>query len=129
MSKHRNTVALWMVVLVGCSATTTTTITTAGPAPTPHRPKATARLDVPRGHLPPAGACRVWIPTEPPGHQPSPRSCNGIVDVAPAGAWILYRPSDDDRVVEVSYLDQARPAKVVYTQVFDAKTGKPVDES
>ena len=41
----------------------------------------------------------------------------------------MYRPADDDRVVEVSYLDEARPAKVVYTQVFDAKTGKPVDKS
>ena len=46
MSKRRNTASLWMLVLVGCSATTTTTITTTDPAPTPHRPKATARLDM-----------------------------------------------------------------------------------
>ena len=124
MSRRGNTLSIWMLVLVGCSATTT--ITTTNPAPTPQGPKATARLDVPRGHLPPAGTCRVWIPTEPPGHQPSPRTCNGIVDVAPAGSWILHRPSDNDGIVEVSYLDEARPAKVAHTQVFDAKTGKPV---
>ena len=30
---------------------------------------------VPPGHLPPAGACRVWYEGVPPGHQPPPTSC------------------------------------------------------
>jgi hypothetical protein len=30
---------------------------------------------VPRGHLPPAGMCRIWIDGVPPGHQPAPTSC------------------------------------------------------
>lgn len=30
---------------------------------------------VPKGHLPPAGMCRVWIDGVPPGHQPAPTSC------------------------------------------------------
>lgn len=31
--------------------------------------------DVPRGHLPPRGMCRVWIEGVPPGHQPRPTDC------------------------------------------------------
>lgn len=30
---------------------------------------------IPKGHLPPAGMCRVWIDGVPPGHQPAPTSC------------------------------------------------------
>lgn len=30
---------------------------------------------VPRGHLPPAGMCRVWIDGVPPGHQPQVTDC------------------------------------------------------
>lgn len=30
---------------------------------------------IPRGHLPPPGECRVWRPGVPPGHQPPPFRC------------------------------------------------------
>lgn len=30
---------------------------------------------VPKGHLPPAGLCRVWIDGVPPGHQPAVTNC------------------------------------------------------
>lgn len=30
---------------------------------------------IPPGHLPPPGACRVWLPDRPPGHQPPATSC------------------------------------------------------
>jgi len=30
---------------------------------------------IPPGHMPPPGACRVWIEGRPPGHQPSVTSC------------------------------------------------------
>ena len=43
-------------------------------------------LDIPNGHLPPPGSCRVWYPDRPPGHQPPPTSCN--VDM-PAGAVLI----------------------------------------
>src|SRR5687768_5204729 len=58
-----------------------------------------SQLKVPPGHLPRAGQCRVWFPGRPPGQQPSAGSCNGIERVAPAGSWILYRPTHDKRVV------------------------------
>lgn len=31
--------------------------------------------DIPRGHLPPPGSCRVWFDERPPGQQPPPTSC------------------------------------------------------
>ena len=47
----------------------------------------TARaLGIPPGHLPPPGECRVWIPGRPPGRQARPRSCDGIMAVAPGGS-------------------------------------------
>ena len=32
-------------------------------------------VDIPKGHLPPPGECRDWIPGLPPGQQPPPRKC------------------------------------------------------
>lgn len=34
-----------------------------------------ARLDIPKGHYPPPGECRIWFPDRPAGHQPPPGSC------------------------------------------------------
>lgn len=42
--------------------------------------------DIPPGHYPPPGSCRVWFPDRPPGHQPPPSSCNVRV---PRGAVLI----------------------------------------
>ena len=47
-------------------------------------------LRVPRGHYPPAGACRLWYVGRPPGHQPAPVRCDRLYGRAPRGAFILY---------------------------------------
>jgi hypothetical protein len=41
-------------------------------------------LDIPPGHLPPPGQCRLWYPDRPPGHQPPPQSCGYLRAHAPA---------------------------------------------
>src|SRR5688500_9828302 len=46
---------------------------TAGPALAQGRGK--NKQNVPPGHLPPAGLCRVWYDGVPPGHQPAPTNC------------------------------------------------------
>ena len=88
----------------------------------------TMKLDVPRGHLPDVGECRVWLPASPPGQQPKPKSrpCDGISNAAPAGSWVLYRP--DARVVHVMVIDARRAGAVIRTRVFDIETGQLVRE-
>lgn len=47
-------------------------------------------IRVPRGHYPPAGACRVWFDGRPPGRQPRAVNCQRLYGRVPAGAFILY---------------------------------------
>jgi hypothetical protein len=93
-------------------------------------PSTAATLGIPPGHLPDAGECRVWIPGLPPGHQPKPKSrpCPGIATVAPAGSWIVYRPTDDRKVVHVREVDPRRPGVVVRIRVFDIATTRLLRE-
>jgi hypothetical protein len=91
------------------------------PPEPPPGPSGNVTLNVPPGHLPELGECRVWIPGLPPGRQPRPKSrrCDGIASVAPAGSWILYRPSDDEKVVHVRLVDARRAGVVIRVRIFD----------
>ncbi len=44
---------------------------------------------IPRGHMPPAGKCRIWFPNRPPGHQPPPGDCKELKYKVPRGAWLI----------------------------------------
>ena len=70
-----------------------------GPGPRTH-PSYRA-LNIPPGHLPPPGQCRVWYPGKPPGHQPPPTSCESALTSAGMDSWVLYRDSDDAKTLEV----------------------------
>jgi hypothetical protein len=86
-------------------------------------PAAAATLNVPPGQLPRPGLCRLWFPDRPPGRQPKARPCAEVESGAPAGTWVLYRPSQDRNVVHVRYLDDRRAGVVVWIRVFDASSG------
>jgi hypothetical protein len=86
-------------------------------------PPAVATLNVPPGQLPKPGLCRLWFPDRPPGRQPKARPCAEVESGAPAGTWVLYRPSQDRAVVHVRYLDDRRAGVVVWIRVFDASSG------
>ncbi len=80
-------------------------------------------LDVPPGHLPPPGKCRVWFPGRPPGRQAKAESCNTAMANAPAGSWVLYRPGKGNEV-HARVIDSRRPGVVVSVKVYEAAKGR-----
>lgn len=54
---------------------------------------------VPPGHYPPPGECRIWFVNRPPGHQPPPARCESLIGRVPAGAFLLY----GDRAWDTEY--------------------------
>lgn len=46
-------------------------------------------VEIPRGHWPPPGKCRIWFPDRPPGHQPKPGKCKKLRDRVPPGAYLV----------------------------------------
>ena len=80
-------------------------------------------LGIPPGHLPPPGKCRVWFPGRPPGRQPRAESCSAAMANAPAGSWVLYRPSRGDEV-HARVVDSQRAGVVVSVQVYTATEGR-----
>lgn len=114
-----------VLTVAGCARRTVVV----APGPTVSRgetgPSTAVTLGVPPGHLPPPGECRVWVPGVPPGQQRHPaRSCSGILATAPAGSFVIYRPTRDRKVVRVRYLDSHRAGVVIAVRVFDAASGK-----
>ena len=87
-----------------------------------------ATLNLPPGQLPELGQCRNWIPGQPPGLQPRPKSrpCEGLT--APAGTWILYRPANDAKVVHVRVVDAHRAGVVVRVWVYDIQSKRLLRE-
>ena len=113
-------------LLLAGAAACTITPSQSSPTPEPVRryPATSAKtLGVPPGHLPPVGQCRVWVPGKPPGRQERARSCSNIERDAPKGSWILYRPAENQKVVQVREIDERRPGVVVHLRVYDAEKG------
>jgi len=118
-----------LAVLAATACSSLKSTPPAAPAPAMRQgPSTAATLGIPPGHLPPPGQCRVWLPGEPPGHQPRPRSCAHIERTAPAGSWIVYRPSEDKKVVHVRVVDERRPGVVVRLRVYDVHRGTFIRE-
>lgn len=50
-------------------------------------------LGIPKGHLPPPGECKIWIPRRPAGQQGPPQSCSAAFRNVPPGAWVITHES------------------------------------
>ena len=48
------------------------------------------QVDIPPGHLPPPGMCRIWFPGRPPGQQPPPGDCEELRHRLPPEAVLVY---------------------------------------
>ncbi|MFJ3368264.1 tetratricopeptide repeat protein [Pseudomonas sp. NPDC086251] len=51
--------------------------------------RAYAGFEIPRGHRPPPGKCRIWFPDRPPAHQPAPGKCKKLRHRVPSGAYLV----------------------------------------
>lgn len=131
---NRIAFAVGLLIVGACSRTTRTIILEPNPEVRDNRdnrgPSTAATLSVPPGHLPKPGECRIWIPGTPPGRQPKPksRSCAPIGAVAPAGSWIIYRPTDNRKLVHVREVDARRAGAVIRIRIFDIETTRLVRE-
>lgn len=79
------------------------------------------RLNIPAGHYPPPGECRVWFPDRAPGQQPPPIKCG---DPVPPGAWLIQHPTDLPRDhVTVSVYEPGRPGVIHAVGEFQIGSG------
>lgn len=76
------------------------------------------RLNIPKGHYPPPGECRIWYPGRPAGHQPPPGNCDRLYSSVPPGAWMIHRPDWDRDRVYVNAYDPYRRGRVLVTGEF-----------
>ncbi len=81
------------------------------------------RLNIPKGHYPSPGECRIWYPDKPAGHQPPPGKCSELRSQVPPGAWLIRHPEDEAERVHVMVYDERRPDTVRVTGEFDTRTG------
>lgn len=75
-------------LLAGCAARGAVVV---DPAPgvivtSPHAPR---HVDIPKGHYPPPGTCRIWVPGVPPGQQSPPGNCEDLQYRVPPGAILV----------------------------------------
>jgi len=77
-------------------------------------------LDIPPGHYPPPGECRIWYPDRPAGHQPPPGDCSRV----PPGAWVIHHPYDLPGRVHVNVYEPSYPGRVHIIGEFDIGSGE-----
>ena len=80
-------------------------------------------LGIPAAQLPPAGQCRLWKSNRPVREQAAAGACSEIESTAPPESWVLYRPRQDPRLVDVRIIDPDQAGLVTQVRVYDAERG------
>lgn len=94
-----STIAIPLLVLAGCTVnprpvvvTTPAPVVQSTPAPVVMGAPASSgpvTVEVPAGHFPPAGSCRIWRPGVAPTQQDLPGNCADLQNRVPAGSILL----------------------------------------
>lgn len=79
---------------------------------------------IPKGHFPPPGSCRIWYPDRPAGQQPPPDHCDTLASQVPPGAWLVSRVPGFEDQIYVSFYHATQPRTVLGSAWYDLKTGK-----
>jgi hypothetical protein len=73
--------------LTGCAGSAVVVSGEGPPVFVPEVPGAS--FNIPRGHYPPPGSCRIWLPGVPPGQQSPPGDCEVLRYRVPPGAVLV----------------------------------------
>ncbi len=65
-------------------------LTAAAPLSAQGRDRDRAPDDIPAGHRPPPGMCRVWVDGVPPGQQPAPTDCKTAIRNRPPNGRVIF---------------------------------------
>lgn len=88
-------------------------------------------LNIPPGHLPPPGMCKIWFPNTPPGRQ-SKRSgnCKTLQRRVPEGAWLIRHPSGrGSNTVDVSVYEKTSSGSLsLKIRTYNFETGIFISE-
>ena len=119
-------VVLTLLLLCGCSSHYRVEARSESPSSGPEArpaPKSMAKLNIPPGHLPDPGQCRIWIPGTPPGHQPPPGDCAELAQQVPDGAWLISRASKKSKEFDCVVYEDDRPGVVLEIRIYSTKDG------
>ena len=78
MRKGTRSALVASILLAGCALP----VTVPGPAPV-------EQVQVPAGHMPPPGKCRIWYRDREPGQQPPPGECRDLRNRVPPDAVLV----------------------------------------
>jgi len=119
-------VVLTLLLLSGCSSHYRVEARSDSPSSGPEArpaPKSMAKLNIPPGHLPDPGQCRIWIPGTPPGHQPPAGDCAELSRQVPPGAWLISHASKKSKEIDVVVYEEDRPGVVLEIRIYSTKDG------
>ena len=71
----------------------------------PSKEKPEQKVVVPKGYMPPAGMCRIWLDDVPPAQQPAPTDCATAIKNRPSKGRVVFgddvaergRAKDDEK--------------------------------
>ena len=79
--------AVIVAALAGCAGSGV--VLSRGPSSAVSPGRAEPGVDIPPGHYPPPGSCRIWVPGVPPGQQAPPGDCEELRRQVPRGGVLV----------------------------------------